>query len=273
MHTEELPPPLSSFRSDLPENVESVALTAMAVDPDARYQSAAEMAEALELAQQSVARPKTAAANPWKTLAFVVAGILLLSAFLIYATWMKRTDPATVLQPDANGLPVQPINPATGAEEQSLAIMPALTMDANSNVNSAIDPGMYPGGDSYNPWAAGGAPPPGAPPIGPPGSTTTVVTSPGNPFNPPADCPNATWVAERNAWLCDFSGTPPATRPTPTPRSAAPANANTATQPAATPTQRPTAPGATPRAQPTRAAPSGTATPPESDAPIERDQR
>ena len=62
--------------------------------------------------------------NFWATAAMVLIGTAALGGALIYATWSKKTDPATVLQPDANGMPVQPINPATGTEEQQLAVMP-----------------------------------------------------------------------------------------------------------------------------------------------------
>ncbi len=231
-HTEEAPPPLSSFRDDLPPSLEAVILKALAKDPDLRYQTAAEFAG--DLHSVSNAQPVTAIAtaagsNIWKTAFIVLAGISLLSLFLIYATSSKQTNPTTVLQPDANGQPVQPINPATGAEEQNLAGMPGMMPEIVGNSNSNVAPGTMPGGDGYNPWATG-APPPGAPPqtyIGPGGQTVNIPPGQG-PFmqDMPAGC------------------TTP--RQTPTPRP--PANTNTQTTPAATPTPaRPSpTPGRTP---------------------------
>jgi serine/threonine-protein kinase len=119
-HTEEPPPPLSAFRSDLPPTIEPVLLMALAKDPDLRYQSASEFGADIARAvanQPSLAANAAAAPanNIWKTAFIVLAGISLLSVFLIYSTSSKQTDPATVLQPDANGQPVQPLNPATGS--------------------------------------------------------------------------------------------------------------------------------------------------------------
>ena len=58
--------------------------------------------------------------DPWKTAFIVLIGIVMLSAVLIYSTSSRRTEPTTVLQTDANGQPVQPLNPATGVEEERL---------------------------------------------------------------------------------------------------------------------------------------------------------
>ena len=72
-------------------------------------------------------------------------------------------------------MPVQPIGPATGAQEESLAKLPAMT-EAEIMATSAMmmdqPPGTLPGGDGFNAWANGGVvPPPGAPlqPYTPPG--------------------------------------------------------------------------------------------------------
>ncbi len=176
-HTEEAPPPLSSFRSDVPPTIEPVLLKALAKDPELRYQTAGEFADDLARAGEGQALVATAAIanNLWKTAFIVLAGISLLSVFLIYATSSKQTDPTTVLQPDANGQPVQPINPATGAEEQNLAAMPGMMPEVIGNSNTT-QPGTAPGGDGYNPWSSG-APPAGAPPqtyIGPGGQTMNI---------------------------------------------------------------------------------------------------
>ena len=264
-HTEEAPPPLSAFRSDLPASIEPVLLKALAKDPELRYQTAAEFRDDLErvAANQPALAAGAAAAdgnNIWKTAFIVLAGISLLSVFLIYATSSKQTNPTTALQPDANGQPVQPINPATGAEEQNLAAMPGLAPEivGNSNTNSAV-PGTAPGGDGYNPWATG-APPAGAPPqtyVGPGGQTINVP--PGqSPFM--QDIPAGCSVQPSGLILCPVPVTTP--KPSPTPKQPA-ANANTATptapevKPTATPAKVPAkTPAPAPAKSPTKPATS-----------------
>jgi serine/threonine-protein kinase len=233
-HTEEAPPPLSAFRHDLPPAIEPVLLKALAKDPELRYQTGGEFAD--DLSRAVAGQPTAAAAVPetnniWKTAFIVLAGISLLSIFLIYATSSKQTDPTTVLQSDANGQPVQPINPATGAEEQNLASMPGMTGEqiGNSNTNST-QPGALPGGDGYNPWATG-APPPGAPPqTYSPGGQTVTVPSGQSPFM--QDIPAGCSVQPSGLILCPVPVTTP--KPTPTPKPPA-ANSNNGTAPVATP--------------------------------------
>ena len=253
-HSEEPPPPLAAFRGDLAPGVEPIVIKALSKDPDMRFRSADEFAEALSLQQIALASAPAAtpANNLWKTAFVVLAGISLLSVFLIYATSVTQTDPATALQPDANGQPVQPINPATGVEEQSLATMPGM-MDLNGNSNSMTDP--VPGGDGYNPWANGGLPPAGAPPAG-----GTVTVAPGqSPFMADANC----IMQPSGLLLCPVPVTPtPTPKATPTPKTP-PANANTA--PAATPTSETKL---QPKTSPTPTAPKPkpTATGPADDA-------
>ena len=247
-HTEEAPPPLSSFRSDLPPSIEPVILQALAKDPDLRYQTADEFGDDLtRVASNQPALAAAAAAgsanNIWKTAFIVLAGISVLSLFLIYATSSKQTNPTTVLQPDANGQPVQPLNPATGAEEQNLSAMPEII--SNSNSANAM-PGTVPGGDGYNPWATG-APPAGAPPqtyIGPGG--TTVNIPPGqSPFM--QDMPAGCTMTPSGLLLCPVTPTP-TPKQSPTPK---PAAANTNTSAPANPEVKPTAaPAKTPAKTP-----------------------
>ncbi len=247
-HTEEAPPPLSAFRSDVPPAIEPVLLKALAKDPELRYKTGGEFAD--DLSRVADGQPTLAAAstgtdsnNIWKTAFIVLAGISLLSVFFIYATSSKQTNPTTV-QSDPNGQPVQPINPATGAEEQNLAAMPGMMPEVvgNSNSSTAL-PGAPPGGDGYNPWSTG-APPAGAPrqTYAAPGGTVNIP--PGqSPFM--QDIPAGCSVQPSGLILCPVPVTTP--KPTPTPK-VPPANANTSATPAATPakTPAPTRPTPTP---------------------------
>ncbi len=242
-HIEEPPAPLISFRDDLPEAVEPVILKALSKNPEMRQQTAVEFIDELNIAAIAIKESAQGAAagserNLWKTAFIVFAAMSALGAFLIYATSMKVTDPATALQPDANGQPVQPINPATGADEQALAAMPALTGESLANTSMAQPPGTLPGGDGYNAWGNGGAPPPGAPYIPPGGQVVTIDPATGSPFMPPDGVVLVPVPANSNT-----------ARPTPTPKPP-PANANTVGAPQLTPTQPP-ANAAAPKPTPT----------------------
>lgn len=197
------PAPLSAFRQDLHADIEPIVLTAIASDPDRRYQSARAFFEDLTLLTAAVSgEEKENAAgvgrrrSVWQTAFVVLAGISLLAVALIYATSVRQTDPTEQLQAaDLGSLPVQPIGPATGAQEESLARLPALT-DAEIMSTAAMQQaqGDLAGGDGYNAWANGGVPPPGAPlnsqapPLGyvPPGGQVYTI-DPNNPsqFMPP----------------------------------------------------------------------------------------
>ncbi len=168
----EPPPPLSAFRRDLHPEIEPIVLSSMAIDPDRRYPNMEAFAEDLDTlaarlgspvanqaAAAAVAGPKR---NVWQTAIFVFIGIAIFAGALIYATAVRQTDPTQNLQADAGSLPVQPIGPATGAQEESLAKLPALT-DAEIMATSAQGADMLPGGDGFNAWANGGIPPAGAP--------------------------------------------------------------------------------------------------------------
>lgn len=178
-HAQEAPPPLSTFRQDLPVELERVLLKALAKDPEARYQTAEEFSVDLDTIPETVEGAKAAAAttNIWKTAFIVMVGTMVLAAALIYATSSRQTNPTTQLQPDVNGIPVQPINPVSGADDSKLVGMPGGVAEIMmSNSNMEIPPGTMPGGDGYNPWGNGIAPPAGAPvPVGPPGQTVTVM--------------------------------------------------------------------------------------------------
>lgn len=249
---DEPPPPLSSFRQDLPAWIEPVILKAMAKDPDARYQFVDQFVTDLSSASVGSSDPLSAANganNIWKTAFVVLAGISLLTVGLIYLTYSRRTDPATALQPDANGMPVQPINPATGVEEQNLSNLPPDYTMLDANSNTAIPPGTVPG-DGSNPWLNGTAPPPGAPSI-PPGGQIIQVPQGQSPFMMDPNCV----LQPSGIYLCPVPITPtPTPRISPTPRTPANANSNTGTAPAVTPTPQQARPSPTPQRTPAQPA-------------------
>ncbi len=260
-HAEEVPPAFKTFRTDVPAPLEAAIQKALAKDPDERYQTAEEFVA--ELDKISAESSSASGNNIWKTAFVVVAGIAVLAAALIYATSVKQTDPTTQLQPDANGVPVQPINPATGTEEQTLASMPGVLNADFGNSNMSQPPGTLPGGDNYNPWATG-APPPGAPLptyVPPGGQVYQIDPNTGSPFMPNDGTVILVPVP---------ANTNTAAKPTPTPKTPA-ANANTQnvtpvdSAPKPTPTVKPAPakPDATPSTQKAPAAKkSGTGEPP-----------
>lgn len=261
--TEEPPVPLSAFRDDLPAYIEPIVLKALAKNPEMRYQSAAEFSDDLTNSLANVGETETLVIpeeidnkrnNLWKTAFVVLAGISLLAIGLIYATSVKQTDPTTQLQTDANGSPVQPLNPATGINEQGLAnMMTSIPPDFSGNSNFNFNfppPNTLPGGDGYDPWARGGVPPPGAPtyPV-PPGGQ--VYTIPGD-NNESQFMPGFDYVLVPQPGNVNITNT--TVKPTPTPKGTS-APANTQPQPSPIPketTQPPTETKPTPVPKPTK---------------------
>lgn len=201
-HQNEPPPPLSAFRKDLNSEIEPIILSAIAVDPERRYQKMSALAEDINLLVSRIGGGTNAVAaaaagdapkrNVWQTAFVVLAGITLLAAALIYATSTRGTDPTDTLQADADSMPVQPLPPATGGQEESLAKIPdemspeqIMAFQGLSTTTTGAD--SLPGGDGYNAWANGGAPPPGAPPPNlPPGGQRVSGDVTGNSqFMPP----------------------------------------------------------------------------------------
>jgi hypothetical protein len=202
-------------------------------------------AEDLEMLAGGVSRSSAAAApsspkrNLWQTAFIVLAGIAVLAVALIYATSVKRSDPTTNLQADAGSLPVQPIGPATGAQEDSLARLPALTPEeimAFENSNTALPAGStLPGGDGYNAWGNGGVPPAGAPlTMGQPGERISGDPNTGSQFMPNLDFVCKDMTTGQVVPCPTFDGGRPLARPSPTPKNPG-TNANVA------------APGSTPK--------------------------
>ena len=154
----------------LPDNAHKelvpVIETAMARDPELRYASASAFREDLDrlyLESGGVASIPTAPKkhNIWQTAFIALCGIVVLAGVLIYATYSKGSDPTVTAKADEGSLPVQPINPATGAQEEAL-----LKNSPIGDPNALQDPylnGATPGGDGYNAWSNGVMPPAGAP--------------------------------------------------------------------------------------------------------------
>ena len=247
------PSPMSAFRDDLYPEVEPIILTALAADPDRRYQTISAFADDLGLAagQPVLTKPVENTArkrSPWQAAVVVAAGVLILASVLIYATSVKKTDVTAQLQAEPGMLPVQPIGPATGAQEESLSKMPDLTPEDVAAMQAGtmgVPPGTLPGGDGYNAWANGGAPPIGAPPpssgtgapvyVAPPGQTVTIDPNGGSQFMPQSDGIILVPVPRND------TNTVPTGKPSPTPKSPA---GNTAVpsptpKPMATPVPKP----------------------------------
>jgi eukaryotic-like serine/threonine-protein kinase len=248
-HAQEPPPPLSAFRQDLPAGIEPVILQALAKNPEMRHQNAAELIDDLNRVSRGLVVSETPVIvehqpinnNMWKTAFVVLAGILLLSAAMIWATSVKQTNPTTTMQTDANAQPVQPINPPTGMNEQGLATIVPITQDSMSNSNvMTLPPGV--GGSDGNPYWQSGKVPPGAPvPQGV--QPAGVFVDPANPNNPSQfmrdENGNYFIMVPQTTTANANVNTKPAT--TKTPKNAA----NTSVQPSPVPTE-PTKPATSP---------------------------
>jgi len=286
-HAQDAPPPLSAFRQDLPPEIEPLVLQAMAKNPEMRFQTVEEFAAALARVSKNDDEPETVviaraaaagepANNIWKTAFVVLAGISLLAIGMIYATSVKQTNPTTQLQTDANGQPVQPINPATGIDEQSLsnlATMPAEIIGMGNSNMMMQPPGTLPGGDNYNPWGGSG-PPPGAPPtqyVAPGGQVYTIDPNNQSQFIP----------QDGNIILVPLPANTSVNanvKPSPTPRISN-ANANVAppspasnTAPKPTPETKPTAAPPTTEKTPAKT-PAKTPEPPKNPSPAATEKR
>lgn len=259
--TENPPPPFSTFRNDLSEELEPIVLRALANNPEMRYQNvnvlAEDLGQVIKNSDDSVfmAAPKTAADannNMWKTAFVVLAGVSLLAVAMIYATSSKQTNPVTQMQSDANSLPVQPLNPATGINEQSMVFSPDGTMPEMIGNSGVPMSDVAPGGDGFDPWARGGAPPPGAPNYPTGGQVITIPgDGGGSQFMPGLDS-NGGYILIPVPVNSNTS-----VKPTATPKDGKtlPANTQVTTDPKENPA------GTTPQTNPTPAATKPAATP------------
>jgi len=131
-----------------------------------RHQTAAELFDDLNRVSRSIsdseAPVKASNSNIWKTAFIALAGISLLSVALIWATSSKQTNPST-LQADSNSQPVQPLNPATGMNEQGLATIVPISQEMAPNSNTPMQMPETLGGSDTNPYWSTGRVPPGAP--------------------------------------------------------------------------------------------------------------
>jgi serine/threonine protein kinase len=186
-HVQEPPPPILSMRNDLPTEVENIVQRALAKQPVQRFQSATDLSDALkrigsnnfhEIEQETLVNPQIEEEIPvqpppiiakpfpqpqnnlWKTAFIVLAGICALGAGLVFMTNGKRTNPE--LQTDVNAIPVQPVNPATGASEAELSNYNSATGQYGAN-SGVVPPGGFQVIDQGADLWKNGRPPQGAP--------------------------------------------------------------------------------------------------------------
>ncbi|MFV0388999.1 MAG: VirB8/TrbF family protein [Pyrinomonadaceae bacterium] len=200
-HAEVPPPPLAAYRDDVPPEVETVAIRAVAKNPDMRYQTVAAFAEDLSEAAKlesdtsAVIVPSKAVAakagnnNVWKTAFISLVALSLLAFGLIYWTKTKQTEPVTVQQVDKDGKPVQPLSPATGIAEKNLPDMNAFTSGSMNPEDMMVRPDgtvvsapAGGGGDGFDPWANPGAPPSSGGSYAPGGENVTIPGNSGSIF-------------------------------------------------------------------------------------------
>jgi serine/threonine protein kinase len=204
---QEPPLPLTAYRDDLPAGIDRVLLRALAKNPDMRYQDAKDFAQELnELTHPTLSAEEEVTLvrsepvydeesdadsifvkpepNVWKTAFIALAGIVVLSSFFIYFTRVRQIDLPSQLPTDANGQPVQPVNPASGTAEDSLANMSGYTPGGGTNSNSINYPGA-----ANDPWSRRGFPPAGAQNYGvpyqvQPGGPVITIQNSNSPFMP-----------------------------------------------------------------------------------------
>jgi len=180
----------------LPDNVHKelapIIETATARDPELRYPSATAFREDLDRIYAesggNVIVPKAAKKhNIWQTAFIALCGIVVLAGVFVYMTYSKGSDPTVSMKVDEGSLPVQPINPATGAQEE--ALLKSAPIGDPSALQDPYLNGAMPGGDGYNAWANGVMPPAGAPLSGTTTGPLAGSQFPQNPQYPPNGIP------------------------------------------------------------------------------------
>ncbi len=183
-HMQSPPPSISSYRNDVPDELEAIVFRALAKSVDNRFQTMKGFAEGFDFTvnlskkhlDQSVQPVRALDSNPWKTAFIVFVGMITLAAVFIYLTQVKQIDPPTSLPTDANSLPLQPINPATGSMEQTLSNMSGF--ENISNVSSGINNSKSESIRTSDPWSRGAFIPP------PTGQYYDANVNPESPFMP-----------------------------------------------------------------------------------------
>jgi len=173
--TEKLP--MSGITKSLATELAPILSQALSMSPEMRPTTR----EFLGAVTSSIETASRTGGSYFKTAAVVIVGIAVLSAAMIYLTYMRAGEPETAPIVDNQGLPVQPLSPATGALEANLIGQMPPPVDPNASP----DANDIPGGDGFNPWA--GAPPAGAPSAIPPGGDRIVVEPGKSQFMPPPD--------------------------------------------------------------------------------------
>ncbi|HQZ82346.1 MAG TPA: protein kinase [Pyrinomonadaceae bacterium] len=175
----------------LPENIHPeltpIIETATAPDPELRYPSATAFREDLdriyaESGGNAILPKASKKHNIWQTAFIALCGIVVLAGVFIYATYSRGSDPTVTMKVDEGSLPVQPINPATGAQEE--ALLKSAPIGDPSSLQDPYLNGATPGGDGYNAWANGVMPPAGAPLSGTTTGPLAGSQFPQNPQNP-----------------------------------------------------------------------------------------
>ena len=172
--------PMPGVPKKLASELAPLMTRALAMNPEIRP-TMDEFSKSIRVAEEIVTK---GGGSVVRTAAAVGIGIALLSGALIYATYMGQADPETVPVADDQGMPVQPLSPATGALEANLIGQMPPPVDPNAGLSDT----ELPGGDGFNPWA-GGAPPPGGPTSIQPGGDRIVVEPGNSQFMPPGEQP------------------------------------------------------------------------------------
>lgn len=172
--------PMPGLSKKLASELSPLMARALAMNPEIRP-TMDEFSKSLRAAEAVVSKDGGSAL---KTAAAVGFGIALLSGVLIYMTYMRQVDPETVPVVEDQGMPVQPLSPATGVLEANLIGQMPPPVDPNAELSDT----EVPGGDGFNPWAGGG-PPPGGPTSVQPGGDRIVVEPGNSQFMPPDEQP------------------------------------------------------------------------------------